>query len=234
MYPITKITILAALVTAMPMQPLLARSVHTEFVEAWQERLKRYELSSEKAGEQLKSRAQDFFGSSDTDETVLQAKLAAVFDATDEVGVLAGRSQLSSDLITLMKKKPSAERAEFWIQEQVHRLTDEDKSLKTEFDALSRMKIGENGVTSQSLFKANGMAVFKLGTLRGQIEELALVNDNLASYYQAKNQQDADRRQKWKAILGSIGNSLQQQSTYNRSRMINCTTVGNSTNCMEF
>lgn len=229
-----KLAVVATLMVTAPSQELAARSVHSEFVEAWQERLKRYELSSDNAGEKLKSRAQEFFNSEGVDDSILQTRLAAVFDATDEVGVLSGRSQLSSDLIALMKKKPSAERAELWIQEQVHRLTEEDKSIKTEFDALSKMKVGENGVTSESLFKANGMAIFKLGALRGQIEELALLNDNLASYYQAKNQQDADRRQKWKAILGSIGNSLQQQSNYNRSRMINCTTVGNSTNCMEF
>jgi len=156
------------------------------------------------------------------------------FKSTDEVGYLAGRSQLSSDLIAFMKKKPSAERAELWLQEQIHRLTDEQNVLQVDVDNLGKMKVGENGVTSEALFKANGMIVFKQGTLRGQIEELILMNDNLGSYYRAKGQQDADRRQKWAAILGSIGQSLQQQSTVNQSRMINCTTTGNTTNCMEF
>ncbi|HMU20650.1 MAG TPA: hypothetical protein PKC48_00090 [Sphingorhabdus sp.] len=234
MLKIAKPVIALGLLLANPVYVAQAKSVHSEFVEAWQERLKRYEASSVLAGQQLQSDAHLFFNTPAPDEATTIAKLEAVFKSTDEVGYLAGRSQLSSDLIAFMKKKPSAERAELWLQEQIHRLTDEERALKVEVDSVGQMKIGDNGVTTESLFKANGMAVFKQGALRGQIEELALMNDNLGSYYRAKGQQDADRRQKWAAILGSIGQSLQQQSNDNRSRMVNCTTTGNTTNCMEF
>lgn len=219
----------AALLFATP-TIVHAKSVHSEFEEAWTARWTRYgtEQNAEKAD--LEAAAKDFFSNDSQDPAVGDRKLKALLDATNEFGFATGRLQLLQDALQFMDKKPSAARAELWIQEKINSLGNDQKQATARFEKLKTYQPEEIEKNPQAIIAEMGEAVFWNAIAKGQLEELTLLNDNLAIYYQAKSQQDAEKRAKWRAILGAMGQSLEQNS--NRGFMMNCNTVGMTTNCM--
>lgn len=231
---LSKMIFAAAIVVMSPTGTATAKSVHSEFMEAWSQRHDRYDGEFKTAQAGLKSASEQLWAAAAANAPDLRAKLDALFSATDDLGYRAGRADMNQTLLQFIEKKPSAERAELWLQDQMDKMRQAQAAAKEAFDRASAIKIGENGETEQSKLTSMGKAIFAGGTLRGQTAELTLINDNLATYYQAKTQQDAERRARWRAALGAFGQSMQAQAQAqaNRNWMAHCTTVGNSTNCM--
>lgn len=233
---ISKLIIAAAAVMMSPAGTSAAKSVHSEYMEAWGERHDRYDGEFKTAEAGLKTAGEQFWAAAAANAPDLRARLDALFAATDDLGYRAGRAEMNQSLLQFIANKPSAQRADLWLQDQMDKMRQAQAAAKGQFDQASAIKIGENGETPQSKLTSMGKAIFAGGALRGQTAELTLINDNLATYYQAKTQQDAERRARWRAALGAFGQSMQAQAQAqaqaNRSWTAHCTTVGNSTNCM--
>jgi len=229
---ISKLVVAAAATLLSPTTIAAAKSVHSEFMTAWTERYTRYDQEYKASQSALKVAGDQFWTAAAANAPDLRSKLDALYAASDDLGYRAGRAEMNQTLLQFIDKKPSAERAELWLQDQMDKLRQAQAATKGQFERAAAMKVGENGATSQTIISSTGTAIFTGGTIRGQVAELALINDNLATYYQAKTQQDAERRARWRAALGAMGQSLQAQAQANRGWMAHCTTVGNSTNCM--
>jgi hypothetical protein len=172
-----------------------------------------------------------FLAAGESNAPDVQAKFNALTAASDDLGYRAGRAQMSQSLLKFMDSKPSAERGELWLQEQINTLGQSAKKARADLDRVNAMKIGDNGTSADSLLNDFGMAIFFGGAVRGQAEELSLINENLRAYYRVKNQQDAERRAVWSDALRNIGQSFQDQSRANTGWTALCTTFGRTTNC---
>ncbi|MEZ5748712.1 MAG: hypothetical protein R3D83_02130 [Caenibius sp.] len=209
-----------------------AKSVRKEFTEAWVARQDRYAGDVERATNELKDALNPKTPEPDLDEDAAKVRISAILEKTRQMGYSAGRADVLFRLLALMKEKPSSARAEMWFQEEADHVKQESAKADDRLNAAKAIKIGEGGVTPQEAFTEAGQAMFWLGTVQGTVDELALVNTNLASFYEAKSVEDQRRRQAWANALSSIGNSLQNSAQQNQGFMMNCTTTGPFTNCM--
>lgn len=225
--------VVATALSLTPCPQAVAKSVQHEFTEAWNQRLARYSQEVETAKSALPTAMAAFRAAAASNAPDLPAKLNALLAASDNLGYRAGRAQMSQTFLQFMAGKPSAERGELWLQEQMDILVQSDKQSRAEFDRVKALKVGENGTTADSLLSSSGAAVFTGGTVRGQVEELSLINENLRTYYRAKGQQDARRRAAWSEALKNIGQSFQDQSRANLNTgwSAHCSTFGSTTNC---
>lgn len=212
--------------------PAVAKSIREEFTEAWTIRQERYAAEMDSAKEELKSNMQAFQTEKATDQEAAKMRIMGVFEKTRQMGYNAGRADVLVRLIAFIKSKPSSARAEMWFQEETDHAQQEAVKADERLTAARSAKIGEGGITPQQAFSEAGQAIFLLGTVQGTADELALVNSNLASFFQAKSAEDQRRRQAWANALGALGNSLQNSARQNESFMMSCNTVGQFTNCM--
>jgi hypothetical protein len=223
--------VVATALSLTPCPQAVAKSVQHEFTEAWNQRLARYSQEFETARSALPAAMAAFLTADESNAPDLQAKFNALMAASDDLGYRAGRAQMSQSLLKFMDSKPSAERGDLWLQEQVDILGQSGKKARADLDRVKAMKVGENGATADSLLNSLGMAVFFGGAVRGQAEELSLINENLRTYYRVKSQQDAKRRAIWSDALRNIAQSFQDQSRANTGWTAHCTTFGGTTNC---
>lgn len=219
-------------ITILASTPVEAKSVRKEFTEAWIARQERYVSEVESAKNEIKEAVNPPNPEPVVDADTARARLSAILEKTRQMGYSAGRADVLARLLNLMKDKPSSARAEMWFQEETDHVKQESSKADDRLEAARTSKVGEGGITPQQAFSEAGMAMFWLGTVQGTTDELALVNTNLASFYEAKSIEDQRRRQAWANALSSIGNSLQNSAKQNQSFMMNCTTNGPFTNCM--
>lgn len=206
-----------------------AKSVSKEFQEAWADREHRYAARADEAKAQLPI-AMASLNSADNDAASTKARLDQLLKVTFGLGYNSARAQVVTDTKAFIDKKPSAERAQLWLQDQADQLRERARSADEKAAVLKTQKLGQNGATTQSMLKNIGMAVFEAATVKGLADELGLIDQNLAIYYPAKNAEDQRRRQARAAVLGAIGQAM--QTSANQGWMATCTRAGPTTTCM--
>ena len=231
MFRILAFAFFALVMCPLPFDEAAAKSVHKEFLESWDERLARYGLQQQMAAVRLKDASDALGQAMKENQSDINAQTAAFFSASDELGYVVARAELTRKLIQFMAMKPSSTRAELWFQEQMSELAEAERVTRAEFERVAALKIGEGNVTSASLAISMGETVFRKGAWRGQLDELKLAGENLATYYREKDERDSANRARWAAALGSLGQSLQAQSQRQNGFMMTCTTLGSFTNC---
>ena len=152
--------VVATALSLTPCPQAVAKSVQHEFTEAWNQRLARYSQEFETARSALPAAMAAFLTADGSNAPDAQAKFNALMAASDDLGYRAGRAQMSQSLLKFMDSKPSAERGDLWLQEQVDILGQSGKKARADLDRVKAMKVGENGATADSLLNSLGMAVF--------------------------------------------------------------------------
>lgn len=154
-------------------------------------------------------------------------EMIAALTSARQLSELLGRGAFLYEFREHMKTKPSAAVSEAWMQERVSAL----KTLSIaadDYEAQVRaMQPGKN-VSFVDWVGALEKLVMMRGDLNGRVQEMTLVDQNLDSYYAAKRQADARRRD----FLRAFGQALatQQRSVQNWSAF--CTTNGRNTTCL--
>jgi hypothetical protein len=213
-----------------------AKSVSKEFGEAWAERSARYGTEVSKAEASLKYAIDQLFKTDPNNQGQLTASLRAVFGATQILGYNSGRVQVIKDVQALMMSKPSAVRAQMWLQDHIQstqQLADNASNSLTQAQALN---VGENGLKFGDVLKARANAIGNAYYAKGVTDELRSVDQNLSLFYQAKGEEDDRRRAKRAAVLAALGQSMQNMATasqaqQNRNWTATCTRMGMMTTC---
>lgn len=206
-----------------------AKSVSKEFQEAWADREHRYAARADEAKAQLPI-AMASLNSADNDAASTKARLDKLLKVTFDLGYNSARAQVVTDTKAFIDKKPSAERAQLWLQDQADQLRERAQSADEKAAVLKTQKLGQNGATTQSMLKNIGMAIFEAATVKGLADELGLIDQNLAIYYPAKNAEDQRRRQARAAALGAIGQAM--QASANQGWAATCTRADQTMSCM--
>jgi hypothetical protein len=220
---------LALSLVVVPASVATAKSVSKEFQEAWADREQRYAARSKEAEAQLPAALAEL-NSSANDPVTTKDRLDRLLRVTFDLGYNSARGQVVGDTKAFVEKKPSAERAQLWLQDQADQLRERARSADEKAAVVKNRTPGGDGDTTQSRLKNLGMAVFEAATVKGMADELTLIDQNLAIYYPAKNVEDQRRRQARAAALGAIGQAMQASAS--QDWMATCMRAGQTMSCM--
>lgn len=184
--------------------PAVGRSVRDEFEPLWASRLSQYQAEHVAASQRVKDAAQP---PSDSDPTRADAHYANLLQALVANGEVKGREQVVSDLIAHMRKKPSAELSEAWIQGLADRVKRDRDDFNSRNDTLKKQGAAKL-ISPKEYFEDTFTLAATAGIIRGRAAELALIDQNLRSFYQAKGEQDEQRRRARAAFFGALAGSF--------------------------
>lgn len=223
------VALLAAPISAP--SPAIARNVQKEFAEAWSQREQRYSAAFDSASKAQAAAIDAFTTASQAHSPEAKDLLVSVFDSADAYGAAAGRRAALADFNTLIKDKPSAARIDMWMQEQMAKLKEMGDTAKRDIEALRTADAAAPDAIVNAL-----KAISYQGLVRGAVQEMSLIDQNLSSYFQAKSSEDLARRQARARFFGALGAALQQsgQTNFPNARMTQCHTTGATTNCTTF
>jgi hypothetical protein len=163
------------------------------------------------------------------------AKVREMWAAIQAVGYNEGRGTALFDLRTLMEKHPSPGRIDVWMQEQVERVQSAGREAAAEIDTLHRATIGQNGVTTIQFLSQAETAYSAGARAAGTADELKLIQENLASYYQEQGQEQAVREARRRAFaqsLEAIGQAFRDAvPPPSTPWQATCTQFGKTTHC---
>lgn len=230
---------LAALLALNVAQPSIAvaKSVSQEFSEAWAERQGRYASEVQASQDATKAAVESLLKADLSNQEDFTARLTAFYVSSKNLGLNAGRLETLRKTRDFMAGKPTMIRTQLWLQEQVDRLRSDAVRSEAKMSEARSLKAGENGLTGLDVIKKSGEAFFVSGLMQGQAEELRSVDQNLATYFRAKGEQDARRRAGRAAALQALGQAFQnsanayQNSTVNQGWSATCTRMGSFTHC---
>ena len=225
-----------ALLLALALQPSAASagSTYKDFVAAWTERDARYVEQHAALDKQAREATTEFLAKADPNSSESGSRLQRMITAIKAASLLDGRGAMLRDLRIHMEKKPAAASTELWMQERTDAVRTQAAAVAAKFAELRGMN--ERGLgESDEYFQNTVAALIMASTLEGKVQELSLLDQNLSSYFRAKGQEDAERREARARIFGAIGASLTAYSNNaNRPWTATCTTSGNRTNCSGF
>jgi hypothetical protein len=227
------VAIVFILALVLVLQPGSAYAgVYKDFWKAWAERDARHVAEHAQLDKAAREATENLMVSLKESSPEMPAKMERMFTAIDAAWFIDGRVWMLRDLRIHMEKKPSAAKTELWLQERIDSLRAEERAVKAKWAEVDGMR--EKGASDLLVYlQESVLAVSMAATLRGKVEELNLLDQNLASYFRAKGQEDMERRQARARIFGAMGAAL---SAYSRpqpdtSWTATCTTFGNRTNC---
>lgn len=212
-------------------EPLAAESTHKEFSEAWEARETRYSEQFDAANSMAKEKSNEYFQAIIAKKEDVSAETKAMMDAIEASSYLYARGRTLMFLREHMKSKPSAAKTELWMQEMLDLLQGSAKEADRRWAEFNAMKPGDD---LRAYFAALEVALIQSGQTKGEMDELTLIDQNLASYYEARSVEQAKRRTARAAFLSAIGASLQQsssQAVFAPTVRTRCTTFGGVTNC---
>lgn len=211
--------------------PASASSTFDDFATAWSERDARYVEKHAALDKEARAATAAFLDNADPASAESTARLEKMIAAIKAASYVDGRGMILRDLRIHMAKKPTAARTDLWMQEKADSVRTQSSDLDGKFADLKRRSAAGQGETD-SYFTDTIAALIMAATLQGQVEELTLVDANLGSYFQAKGQEDASRRQARARIFGAIGAALSSYSAPENSLWsATCTTAYGTTRC---
>ena len=221
--------VLLALLVAI-CSPAFGRSVREEFAPLWAARLSQYQAEQAATRQRVEDAAKP---PSDSDPARAEAHYANLLQALVADGEVKGREQVASDLIAHMRNKPSAELSEAWIQGLADRVKRDRDDLNSRSEALKRQGSAKL-IAPKEYFEETFKLAATAGIIRGRASELALIDQNLRSFYQAKGGQDEQRRRARAAFFGALAGSFGSTPAPPSPPWIatcQTTAFGNSTTC---
>jgi hypothetical protein len=214
----------------------LAKSSYSEFSGAWKDRADRYAAQHAELDQKARKAVVDFDAVARIPNSPeLAARVREMWAAIQAVGYNEGRGAALFELRTLMEKHPSPGRIDVWMQEQVERVQSAGRDATAQIESVHHTTIGQNGVTAiqyltqaENAYRADAQAA-------GTADELKLIQENLASYYQERGQEQAVREARRRALaqsLAAVGQAFRDAAPPpSTSWHATCTQFGTTTHC---
>lgn len=221
------------LIIAFGLQPSAANadSTYKDFTVAWAERDARYVQQHAALDKDAREATKAFLADPKSEES--DGRLERMLAAIKSAMYIDGRGSTLRAFRIFMEKKRSAAAAELWMQERSDAARTSASALEVRFATLKSLRANGKGGTD-AYFAESVAAISDAATLQGQVDELGLIDQNLGSYFRAKGQEDAARRETRARIFGAIGASLSTYSKPAPSWSARCNTYGTTTTCTGF
>lgn len=206
---------------------LSAKSVHKDFKEAWEKRYERYEQEWQVLDQSARDTVAKYVAALEVEGADMEQEGAKLKDAMHRASYLYGRYWVLSQLRKHMDDKPSSVSSELWMQEKVSEVQADARTADLHWAQLNEMPPDTALMDALSKFES---AVVGSARVQGVVDELTLIDQNLASYYQGRSKERANRSR----IFSAIGSALMQssnQATFAPTVQTRCSTYGGITNC---
>jgi hypothetical protein len=208
-------------------QPVAARSLEKDFAETWSARETQFATELKDDQTRYQTALSDLLADKQASSSDLMAKTTTLLQSVQIIGEAAGHADTIYHLRTFMHGKPSALKANLWLHDQGDTAKREAIAAHADIAAVQQ----DQNATPGDMIQRTSSALLRLSHAHGAIAELAVINDNLGQYYDAKSERDQARRQAFAAALLGLGNAIQESSRQGQNWMMTCTQMGSFTNC---
>lgn len=201
-----------------------AKSVYRDFEEAFRDRDNAYAAEfverlreANEAVIEFRSAQADQITES---EFVRLYKLA--MDKVHEASFARGQGLTIVEFREFFEDRPSAARAEVWMQERLASIQAKEREL----DKLYRdFKSLPQGAPTSEIITATQAWIEAHGQLSGEVEELLLLDANLRSYFTARGAERGRRNSLFASLLGGLANGLREQRSAPQSPLLQLPTT---------
>lgn len=214
--------LMASLALATP----VVASVYTDFVKVWDARDRSYRSERDALERRAQSTAERAIDALVNSDPVAGDDLILAFSAAWSLSELVGRGQMLHAFREHMADKPSAALSELWMQGKI----DELRRRQAEADMIeAEMQIlqGRDTISVKQWIAAHERLAMMRGDISGQATELALINQNLVTYYRARAEQPSLGAALMAAALVGVASSVREKQEGTRDRSAHCARTGN-------
>lgn len=201
-------------------------SVYRDFVKVWDARDQTYRAEREALDASAKASAERAIHALIVNEPDAPDDLVAALTAAWTLSELVGRGQALFTFREHIASKPSAALSEVWMQGKV----DEVRRRQADADMVERQidALKDRGRVSVMQWIA---ALERLSMMRGSIAgtaaELELINQNLRSYYRARNEEGGQTAALWGSVLVALADAARSKQADVQHWSADCARTGN-------
>ena len=201
-------------------------SVYKDFVRIWDARDKTYRSERAALESRAQASAERAINALIVSDPAAPEDLVLALTAAWSLSELVGRGQMLHVFREHMAEKPSAALSEIWLQGKV----DELRRRQAETDLIEReMEIlkGRDTTSVKTWIAALERLSMIRGSLSGEASELALIDQNLVTYYRARSEERAEAHAGWAAVLLTLAGAAQASQRDTQHRSAACARTGN-------
>lgn len=230
----------ALILTVASPQIIHAKSVNSEFSTAWSDRILRYnsDVSAKKVALQsvIARMNNPDVPPPDRSDQVVNVYL----EASEDFGYSQGRLIALKTFISFFKSKPSPARSELWMQDRQDEIREYTKTVKSKLEEIGLILDKNDPENAKKILDILSEHAFMDGMNKGMIDEFKLIDQNLATFYNARQAERERNAAAWGAAaeaLSKVGKSYQPVSPLpplivpKTTTTTNCHTIGQNTTC---
>jgi len=196
-------------------------SIYGDFSKAWDAREHGYRSEREALDAQAKATADRAVEALVAEAPTAPDDLEMALTAAYALSELIGRGQTLSELRVHMDSRPSAALSEVWLQgkvDEVRRRSADADVIEAQIDVL---KDRDSTSVAQWIAALERLSQIR-GTLAGTSAELELIQQNLTSYYRARNEDPAGSMASMRQLFQALGDAARQSQAELQKRSAEC------------
>lgn len=181
-------------------------SVYKDFSKVWEQRDATYRTERQALEARARLSADTAIQSLTAGDPTAPDDLVMALTAAWSLSELVGRGQLLWALREHMASKPSAALSEAWLQGKIDELRRKDAEADLIAEQMDMLK-GRDTVSVQHWIAALEQLSMMRGNISGAASELALVHQNLGSYYRARAEEQAEAQAMVARVLAGLADT---------------------------
>ncbi|QEH77343.1 hypothetical protein [Rhizorhabdus histidinilytica] len=220
--------LIGILLMALMLSGAVEASVYKDFEKVWEARDKTYRSERETLEVRAKSSADRAIQALVMGERTGGDDLTLALTAAWSLSELVGRGQTLYALREHMAARPSLALSEAWLQgkiDELRRKAGEADLIEGEMEILK----GRDTISVQQWIGALEQLSMMRGTISGSAAELALIEQNLSSYYRARAGEQADRQRLIASVLVGLSAAVRSKQNDFQHRSAVCASTGRCT-----
>lgn len=222
---------LIALSVAFAAPQAEAKSVNKTFLASWLARDNQYVSDAKAAADKQNAAIDAFRAALSTNAPDTVNLMDYMFTAVEEYEYKNARGEMLRNFRIHMLSKPESEQTGLWMQERLDNIKSDTADTQKKAELVG--KLSAEKAEFPKVFAALEEAYRSRGRLRGLLDELTLIDQNLNLLHEARAE-DRQRRQAFWQALSRAGQSMQaagQAMEANRMRFTTCHPVGSFVSC---
>lgn len=222
---------LIALSVACSTPQVEAKSVNKTFLASWLSRDNQYVADTKAAADKQNTAIDAFYSAMSTNAPDTVNLMDYMFTAIEDYEYRNARGEMLRNFRIHMLTKPRQEQTGLWMQERLDNIKADTATTQQKAELVGRLSADKTEFPK--VFAALEDAYRSRGRLRGLLDELSLIDQNLNLLHEARAEEDQRRQAFWQA-LSRAGQSMQaagQAMEANRMRFTTCHPVGSFVSC---
>ena len=203
----------------------IGASVYSDFVKVWEERDRTYRSEREALERRAQSTADRSIESLVGADPAAGDDLVVALSAAWTLSELVGRGQMLYTFREHMAARPSAALSELWLQGKVDELRRKQAEADTVEGEMEFLQ-GHDTISVKQWIAAHERLAMLRGNIAGQASELSLINQNLTTYYRAREDEVSPGRTLLGAALLGLLAGVRDAQDNTQQRSAACVRTG--------